>query len=625
MKYKYLKNEFVNKLSTYQFETPEQAKLQGLKKFMLSTETKHIPLETPFLINKKQITKKQDERQENEKLNEELIENSYSSVDEYSSTDDVYYDDIEMNVNLSIKSKLIIDNCELTICRGKKYGLVGRNGIGKTTLLKNIKKRKFGIPKGIKIYMIEQEFNTDITVIQHVGDDGGKILTGFGFNKNQFNMKLQELSGGWRMRAHLAKAININPDLLLLDEPTNYLDINALCWLEKQIKEMKTVIIVSHDRTFLNNVVDEILHLNDFKIVVYKGNYDSFTKQRQNLLMYQKKEYENQLRQREHLQSFIDRFRASASRASLAQSKIKQLAKMPPLNPPKIDPVIKFMFDYTPCKGTLVEMRDVKFRYESIVDESENICKKSFDENINKDIEKLNISETNKTKILSKESKFFKVPKNTDELSILKNNNNNIKKNFNPLIFENITISINCKSRIVVVGANGQGKSTFLKMLTNNLENCDGYITKNSKLVVGYFAQHHVDNLNVNEKVLDLMLKTNTLEETKRALSNFGLNVDNQRIGTLSGGQKSRLTMALINGLKPNLLVLDEPTNHLDMESIEALADCINKFEGGVVCVSHDLNFVSRAFKEVYVCKDKTLKYFGGTAAEYKQQILNQT
>lgn len=548
-----VKKEFLEKLKTYPFETDEEALSWGITDYKLNYASKPIPLETPFCIQPKKVNKKMASTSE-------ILENdtifSESTEDEYSSTDEIYHDDIVMNINLSIKSKLIIDSCNLTINRSKKYRLVGRNGIGKTTFLKNIKKRKFGIPRGIKIYMIEQECNLDITVLEHVGENGGRILSGFGFTKEMFNFNLKDLSGGWRMRAHLAKAININPDLLLLDEPTNYLDINALNWLEKQIKDLKTVIIVSHDRTFLNNVVDEILHLNDYKIDIYKGNYDAFVAQRNNRLLQLKREYENQLRQREHLQSFIDRFRASAARAALAQSKIKQLAKMPPLIPPKKDPIIKFTFDCTVCKGILVEMRDVKFSY-----------------------------------VQGKQ------------------------------IFENVTISITNKSRIVVVGANGQGKSTFLKMLTNNLQNCDGYIIKASSLRVGYFAQHHVDNLNINEKVLDLMLKKYTLEESKRSLANFGLNVDNQRIGTLSGGQKSRLTMALINGLKPNLLVFDEPTNHLDMESIEALAECIRKFEGGVVCVSHDLNFVSKAFSEVYVCENKTLKYFRGSAADYKESI----
>ncbi|WUR03428.1 ATP-binding cassette sub-family F (ABCF3) [Vairimorpha necatrix] len=548
-----IKKEFLEKLKSFPFESDEEALSWNISQYKINHNLTPIPLETPFTIQPKKSNKK-----EINKILEDTEEFIYSSssVDEYSSTDEIYHEDINLFINLSIKSKLIIDSCELLIQRGKKYGLIGRNGIGKTTLLKNIKKRKFGIPRGIKIHMIEQETNLDIKVIDHVGENGTRILMGFGFTKEMCHLNLKDLSGGWRMRSHLAKAININPDLLLLDEPTNYLDIQALNWLEKQIKDLKTVIIVSHDKNFLNNVVDEILHLNDFKIDKYKGNYDTFSYIRNNKLNQIKKEYDNQLRQREHLQSFIDRFRASAARAALAQSKIKQLSKMLPLVVPKKDPIIKFIFDSTSVKGNLIEMRDVKFSY--------------------------------------------------------------IK---NKPIFRDITININNLSRIVVVGTNGQGKSTFLKMLTDNLQNCDGYILKNPELRVGYFAQHFVDNLNVNLRVLDLMLKYFTLEESKRALSNFGLQVENQRIGTLSGGQKSRLTFALINGKKPNLLVFDEPTNHLDMESIEALAECIKKFEGGVVCVSHDLNFVSKAFTEVYVCENQTLRYFNGTPSDYKASI----
>lgn len=548
--------KYLEKLSEFPFESQEEAESLGLSKYKVNYDDTIIPLETPFIIrpkHKKSIVEYKEE--------EEEYELSDSSSCESSSTDELYYDDIKIEVSLSIKGKPIVDDQELVIERGKKYGLVGRNGIGKTTLLKALKKRRFGMPKGIKIHMIEQECNLDISVIEHVGSDGGRVLCGFGFTKEMFEVSLKSLSGGWRMRAHLAKAINVNPDLLLLDEPTNYLDINALAWLESQIKTMKTVIVVSHDKNFLNSCVDEIIHLNDFKLEVYKGNYDAFVRQRANKLLIQQREYENQLAQREHLQSFIDRFRYNAKRASLAQSKIKQLAKMPPLDPPKKEPVIKFMFSSSPVNGVLVEFRDVQFSY------------------------------------TGKEKKR---------------------------IFDNLTISINKSSRIVVVGANGQGKSTFLKILTNDLKNCDGYVNRCSNLSVGYFAQHHIDNLNVNERVLDMLMKNHTLEDSKKALASFGLNVENQRIGTLSGGQKSRLTMALINIKRPNLLIFDEPTNHLDMESIEALAEAINKFEGAVVCVSHDLNFVTKAFSEVYVCENRTLKYFNGSVIDYKESIKNK-
>ncbi|EOB14131.1 ATP-binding cassette sub-family F member 3 [Nosema bombycis CQ1] len=555
-------HKFFKTLENFPFESEDDIKsIQDLKikynvnedfLYKVDYEDTIIPLETPVVIKPK--IKREVKSLEQSKEEIEFYSSSSEESNESSDSDSLYYDDIQMDINLSIKGKPIVVDQPFTIERGKKYGLVGRNGIGKTTLLKAIKRRKFGIPKGIKIYMIEQECDLKIKVIDHVGKEGGRVLCGFGFTKEMFDYPLSSLSGGWRMRSHLAKAINTNPDLLLLDEPTNYLDINALTWLESQIKLMKTVIVVSHDKNFLNTVVDEIIHLNDYKLDLYKGNYNAFVSLRNSRLILQQREYENQLAQREHLQSFIDRFRYNSSRAALAQSKIKILNKMPPLNPPKKDPNVKFKL-FCNSNNPIIEFRDVSFSYP------------------------------------------------------------------NKLIFKNLTISINKNSRIVIVGANGQGKSTFLKILNNDLKNCDGFVNR-SNVNIGYFAQHHVDNININEKVLDLLLKENSLEESKKALASFGLNLENQRIGTLSGGQKSKLTLALLNLKKPNLLIFDEPTNHLDLESIEALAEAINKYEGGVVCVSHDLNFVTKAFKEVYVCENNTLKYFNGSVLDYKERLL---
>lgn len=546
-----LKSKYLRKLEKFPFRSKEEAVGIGLEACTVNYGRSLIPLETPFSM--KSMSKRKEVMVGDEITEEEHVLPSSSSGEDTDSGE--FEGDLHLVIDLFVKGKEIVREGSLSIIRGKKYGLVGRNGIGKTTLLKAIRKRRFGIPKGMKIYMIKQDLVGDGTVEDFVGVDGGRILNGLGFTKDMAVKKISDLSGGWRMRAHLAKAINTDPDLLLLDEPTNYLDINALSWLEKKIKELKTVIIVSHDRNFLNNTTEVTLHLNDLKIDVYKGNYESFVKQRRERIATARKEYESQLAVREHIQSFIDRFRYNAKRASLVQSKIKALAKMPVLVPPKQDAIIKFSFASTASQGLLVEFSEVGFSYGS----------------------------------------------------------RNILKGLN--------IKINSDSRIVVVGANGQGKSTFLKLLAGKIEATSGSIIRNPGLRVGYFAQHHIDHLKVNENVLDFMMKSYSQEESRRALAAFGLNVDNQCIGTLSGGQKSRLGFAIINGTKPSLLVLDEPTNHLDMESIDALADALGRFDGAVICVSHDLNFIGSVFKEIYVCEDNNVKRFYGDIFEYKQGL----
>ena len=552
-----LKKNYRDKLESFPFETKEEGLTEGILNCKIAEKEEFTALETPYTM--KQKTKKK--AAENTKSKEFVEEDSSEGE---STDEDPYYGDIMLNMDLFVKGKQIIDDSQITIVRNEKYGLVGRNGIGKTTLLKAIRRRKFDIPKGLKIHAIKQDYVSDEKVIDYVGADAGKILQGLGFSKDQQQQTLHNLSGGWRMRAQLAKAIHLNPDLLLLDEPTNFLDIRAIAWLEHQIKQLKTVIIVSHDRNFLNNTVENILHLNDMKIDVYKGNYSTFVKLRENKLVSQVREYESQMAQRAHLQSFIDRFRANASRSSQAQSKIKLLEKMPILHLPTIEPKIQFQFKCNVVKGVLLELENASFTYKN----------KEGDSRPNKQI------------------------------------------------FNDLSLRIDHTSRIVIVGENGQGKSTLLKLLTLNLKPDAGKVEIHPALKAGYFAQHHVDHLDHNEYALTYLMKTYKEEESRCALANFGLNINNQRIGTLSGGQKSRMAFAMMNLERPNLLVLDEPTNHLDMETIEALADAVNRYEGAVICVSHDLAFIERAFKSVYICENGKLTPFNGTATEYKDSLI---
>ncbi|KAI5150169.1 ATP-binding cassette, subfamily F, member 3 [Enteropsectra breve] len=540
------------KLRDFPFATKEEAAEQGVENYTLADNEQYSALETPYTM-KQHAKIKHVEKDEDEDYVEE------DSSEGESSSETPFYGDLQLDMDLFVKGKQIIDNSTITITRNAKYGLVGRNGIGKTTLLKAIRKRKFGIPKGLKIHAIKQDYVSDEKVIDFVGADAGKILSGMGFTKEKQEQTLRSLSGGWRMRAQIAKAVHINPDLLLLDEPTNFLDIKSILYLENKIKDLKTVIIVSHDKKFLNNTVDHILHLNEMKIAVHRGNYDAFVHQCKSARESQVREYENQMAQRAHLQSFIDRFRYSASRSAQAQSKIKMLEKMPVLQLPKIPPSIKFSFSATPADGMLLELEKIKFGYEG-------------------------------TK--------------------------------NKLILDGLNLRIKNRDRIVIVGENGQGKSTLLKLLAQKMVPTAGVFDKNPNLRVGYFAQHHIDHLQHSEHVLSFMMKSHREDVCRQALASFGLNIGNQKIGTLSGGQKSRLAFALLNFDSPNLLLLDEPTNHLDMETIEALGHAINAYEGAVVCVSHDMAFIESAFKSVYICEAGKLLPYSGTIESYKKSLI---
>lgn len=549
-----LKKTYLEELGKYPFDSEKEAAEMGVENFVLEERDEFTALESPFTF-KSYAAKEQPQAQ-----SRSVFVEDESSAGE-STDDNCFYGDIRMDMDLFINGRQIVDDCVVTLVRNGKYGLVGRNGIGKTTLLKAIRKRRFGISKSLKIHMIRQDYVSDERVIDFVGAESGKVLQGLGFGKDHLNQTLRELSGGWRMRAQLAKAIFVNPDLLLLDEPTNFLDLKAISWLESQIKEMKTVIVVSHDRNFLNNTVDHVLHLSNMKIDIYKGNYASFKEQSMQAMAKQIREYENQKAEREHIQSFIDRFRYNKKMSTQAQSRIKLLKKMEELEMPRVEPVMKFRFKCEVLKGILIEIEHASFSY----------C----------------------TSGSAPEKK----------------------------IFEDLSLRIGHRDRIVVVGENGQGKSTLLKLLTMTLEAGSGKVHAHPSLRIGYFAQHHVDHLDHSQHALSLLMRTYDEEQSRAALSSFGLNINNQKIGTLSGGQKSRLAFAMMSLQRPNLLVLDEPTNHLDMETIDALADALSSFEGAVVCVSHDLAFIEKVFDDVYVCENQKLERFKGTAAEYKESL----
>nr|APD26560.1 ATP-binding cassette transporter subfamily F member 3 protein [Brachionus koreanus] len=528
------------------------------------------------------------------------------------------------NFDIAFGNKSLLTGANLTLAFGRRYCLIGRNGIGKTTLLKMISTRQLKIPSHIRVLHVEQEVHGDDTLaidsvlecdekrstllkrekeineklhsdeskndielnkelekifqeLEAIEADkaisrAAKILCGLGFSPDEQKKATKEFSGGWRMRLALARALFARPDMLLLDEPTNMLDLKAIIWLENYLQMWHgTLLIVSHDRSFLNAVAQEILYLHNQIIEPFRGNYENFLKTRNENLKNQQREYESQLEYRQHIQVFIDRFRYNANRASQVQSKIKMLEKLPELKPIEKEKEVHFKFpDVEWMNGTILRLDEVDFYY-------------------------------------SKER----------------------------YIFKNVDISATMDSRICLVGENGSGKTTLLKVLIGENEPKNGFRHTHRALRLGYFTQHHIDGLNLALNSVEIMQEKypgRPIEEYRAELGKFGVIGDMalQPIVSLSGGQKSRVAFALLSMLrflfksKPNFLVLDEPTNHLDMETIEALGEALNKFGGGVILVSHDERLIQMICKELWLCRDGKVKSIEGGYDEYRKLIESE-
>lgn len=522
------------------------------------------------------------------------------------------------NFDIAFADKVLLRGADVTLAYGRRYGLVGRNGIGKSTLLKLIASRSLFIPSHISILHVEQEVVGDDTpalesvlscdevrsnLIEQskIVTDGDKlqeiyaeltaieadkapsraseILCGLGFTSEMQSRATKEFSGGWRMRIALARALFSKPDLLLLDEPTNMLDMKAIVWLENHLttKWTSTLLVVSHDRSFLNQVPTDTLHFFSSTITHYKGNFDNFVKTKTEKLKNQEREYEAQMDHRKHVQEFIDKFRFNAKRASLVQSKIKMLEKLPELKAVEKETKVTFKFeDPEPLSGApILQLDEVSFKYPDRVIESDAV-----DEN-GEVIERIS------SKITSQ------------------------------LILEKISLNANFQSRICIVGDNGSGKTTLLKLLNDALIPTSGQRNAHRNLKIGYFTQHHVDQLSMNQSPLEFLATKfpgKTSEMYRSYLGKFGVSGDMalQSLASLSGGQKSRVAFAVMSMANPNMLILDEPTNHLDVETVEALGDALNIFKGGVILVSHDEQLIQMVCKELWHVSNKKVETLEG-------------
>ena len=513
------------------------------------------------------------------------------------------------DISFSIGGVSLFENSSAFVPTGHKVGIVGRNGTGKTTLFKLILKESvldsgiIEVPKNFKIGSVAQEapsseetlldtvLSADIERTKLLKDSetetdpnkiasihvrladidaysaearASTILSGLGFAQENQNKPCSSFSGGWRMRVALASVLFSNPDLLLLDEPTNYLDFEGTVWLENFLQKFKnTVLVISHDRNLLNKSVNGILHLSARKLQFYTGNYDAFDDERRNQLEQKLTLKNKQDAQRAHIESFVNRFKAKASKAKQAQSRIKILEKMKPI----------------------------------VIEEDQKIPK----------------------------FKFLDVVKFAPPLVTL----DKVIVGYNNLpVLKNINLQINPDDRIGLLGVNGEGKSTFSKLIAKKLPKMEGVFNMPQKLKVGYFAQHQLDELRPDEtpfQHLTLKLDKEVPSRIRAILGSAGFTFETMdlEVKRLSGGQKARLLILLVIMEKPDLLILDEPTNHLDIESREALIIALNQYSGSLILVSHDAFLVERLVDRLLVVKNGNVSEFEGDIHEYRKLILS--
>lgn len=522
------------------------------------------------------------------------------------------------NISLRRGTKLVLENASVTLQPGEKVGLVGRNGAGKSSLFALLNgtlqedKGEWSVPQQWQMGQVSQHMPEtsdsatefvcagDTRLMQaqaqldaaQMSDDGMAIahayaeladagehdsvsraqslIMGLGFKTTELMQPVNSFSGGWRMRLQLARALMCPSDLLLLDEPTNHLDMDALVWLEAWLKRYGgTLIVISHDREFLDAVTQVTLHIDNAQITRYGGNYSQFELLRGQQMTLQQAAFSKQQEKIAHLQKFIDRFKAKASKAKQAQSRVKALERMERVAPMLASADFDFEFkEPGNLPNPMLAISDADMGYQS--EEGPRVVLKG------------------------------------------------VKK------------SVLAGQRIGILGANGQGKSTLVKTLTQALDLLDGTMTQGKGLTIGYFAQQELDVLKEKDTPLEHMIALSKIvspqareQDLRDFLGSFrfGNDMVKQSVGTLSGGEKARLVLAMVVWQKPNLLILDEPTNHLDLMTREALGMAINGFEGSVLLVSHDRSLLRSVCEEFWLVYDGEVKSFDGDLDDYQKHL----
>ena len=526
-------------------------------------------------------------------------------------------------VSLRRGVKLVLNQASVTLQPGENVGLVGRNGAGKSSLFSLITKRlqsdagDVSMPPRWRIGEVAQEMpettegatefvlqgdtrlmEAQAQLVQAELDDDGHamadahhaisdaggfdarpraqaMLLGLGFKSAELDAPVNSFSGGWRMRLQLARALMCPADLMLLDEPTNHLDLDALVWLEAWLKRYEgTMIVISHDREFLDAITNVTLHLDDTKLTRYTGNYTAFEEMRAERLTQAAAGYAKQQERIAHLQKFIDRFKAKASKAKQAQSRVKALARMERLGPVLTSADFQFEFrEPLNLPNPMLAFSQVACGYHA--------------------------DDGNETRII-----------------------------------DNINRSVLAGQRIGILGANGQGKSTLVKTIVGDLPRLTGDITEGKGLSIGYFAQQELDVLSLDDGALMHMIRlardkgpAGREQELRDFLGSFRFvgEMVTQAVGTLSGGEKARLVLAMLVWQRPNLLLMDEPTNHLDLTTREALSMALNEFEGTVMLVSHDRALLREVCDEFWLVTDGAVKPFDGDLDDYQKWLLEQS
>jgi len=531
------------------------------------------------------------------------------------------------NVELRLGTKVLLQNASVVINAGEKASLVGRNGAGKSTLFALISGKlleesgEYERPRQWRISQVDQDMPetsdsaTDFVLqgdtylmqaraqVEHANasDDGMAIaqaysdlgdagdhdaaaraqalILGLGFKPDELDQPVSRFSGGWRMRLQLARALMSPSDLLLLDEPTNHLDLDALIWLETWLNKYEgTMLVISHDREFLDSVTRVTVHLEQAQLSRYSGNYSAFERLRAEKLEQQQAAHEKQQEKMQHLQKYIDRFRYKATKARQAQSRIKALDRIEKISAVIAEAEFTFTFkEPIALPNPMIAIDDASFGY-------------------------------------------------------VASDGGGVRK-----VLSGVRATVLAGQRIGILGANGQGKSTFIKTIARYLEALSGTIVAGKGLTIGYFAQQELDVLDPDQSPIHHMLELARTsdqpgqsareQELRNFLGTFNINGDmvTQQVGTLSGGEKARLVLCMIVWQKPNLLLLDEPTNHLDLATREALSLALNQFEGSVMLVSHDRALLRAVCDEFWLVGRGDVTPFEGDLEDYQRYLIGES